>query len=82
MTKRCNVNTPGRIQTQMVVTLGCRAVSLILTLLLLLMAGRVHRLLGVTGQNVISRVVGILVNAASARSNMGAEPLSPWLAPG
>ena len=34
-----------------------------LTLVLLLAAGRLHAILGVTGQNVISRVVGILLAA-------------------
>lgn len=38
-----------------------------LTLLLLLIAGPVHRLLGVTGQNVITRVVGILLAALSVQ---------------
>jgi len=38
-------------------------VIMAMTLALLLIAGRLHKLLGVTGQNVISRVVGILLAA-------------------
>lgn len=51
---------------QLVVILMMLAV-MALTLGLLLVATRVHRLLGVTGQNLISRVVGILLAALSVQ---------------
>jgi len=42
-------------------------VVMAITLALLLIAARLHKLLGVTGQNVISRVVGILLAALAVQ---------------
>lgn len=56
----------GSLVHQFVVVLMMLAV-MGLTLGLLLVAARVHRLLGVTGQNLISRVVGILLAALSVQ---------------
>ena len=56
----------GSLVHQLVVVLMMLLV-MALTLCLLLVAARVHRLLGVTGQNLISRVVGILLAALSVQ---------------
>jgi multiple antibiotic resistance protein len=56
----------GSLMHQLVVALMMLAV-MVITLGLLLVAARVHRLLGVTGQNLISRVVGILLAALSVQ---------------
>ncbi len=56
----------GNVVHQLVVA-SMMLVVMALTLGLLLVAARVHRLLGVTGQNLISRVVGILLAALSVQ---------------
>lgn len=56
----------GSLAHQLIVVLMMLAVMAV-TLALLLVASRVHRLLGVTGQNLISRVVGILLAALSVQ---------------
>jgi len=47
--------------------LGALLSVLAITLALLLIAGRLHALLGVTGQNVITRVIGILLAALAVQ---------------
>lgn len=56
----------GSFVHQLVVVAMMLAVMAV-TLGLLLVATKVHRLLGVTGQNLISRVVGILLAALSVQ---------------
>lgn len=49
------------------VTVGGLLAVLLITLILLMMAGQVQKVLGVTGLNVISRVVGVLLAALSVQ---------------
>jgi len=56
----------GDIDREIAVVVALVAVMAI-TLVLLLVAGRLQRLVGVTGQNVISRVIGILLAALAVQ---------------
>jgi multiple antibiotic resistance protein len=58
--------TEGDLVLQAIVVAALLAVMAI-TLALLLIAAQVHRFLGVTGQNVITRVVGILLAALAVQ---------------
>jgi multiple antibiotic resistance protein len=59
-------NTGGDLYQQLAVMAGL-GVVLLLTLLLLLVSGQVHRLLGVTGMNVVSRIFGVLLTALAVQ---------------
>ncbi len=58
--------TKGDLAKELAVVAALLAVMAI-TLALLLLAGHVNRLLGVTGQNVITRIVGILLAALAVQ---------------
>ena len=59
-------NTGGDLYQQLAV-MAALGVVLLLTLLLLLVSGQVHRLLGVTGMNVVSRIFGVLLTALAVQ---------------
>ena len=59
-------NTQGNVQLQSAVILALLSV-LLLTLISLLLAAQIHRLLGVTGLQVITRVFGVLLVALSVQ---------------
>ncbi len=59
-------NTQGDYSLQVAVLLSLAAVLLI-TLATLLVAGQIHRLLGVTGLHVVSRIFGILLSALAVQ---------------
>lgn len=50
-----------------IAVVGAIIAVLVVTLLMLLMAGRIQKLLGVTGLNVITRVVGVLLAALAVQ---------------
>ncbi len=55
-------NTAGQA-----VIIGCILTIVLLTLICLLLAGQIQRLLGVTGMHVISRVMGVLLTALAVQ---------------
>lgn len=59
-------NTNGELVLQLVV-ISSLLVILIITLASLLIASRIQHLLGVTGQNVINRIFGILLSALAVQ---------------
>lgn len=59
-------NTHGQLLSQVAVIIALLAVLLI-TLILLLLANRMQQLLGVTGLNVISRILGVLLTALAVQ---------------
>ncbi|MCG8428699.1 MAG: MarC family protein, partial [Chromatiales bacterium] len=59
-------NTKGDIMAEAVV-IGSLLAMILLTLLLLLLATQVQRLLGVTGMHVISRIFGVLLSALAVQ---------------
>ncbi len=61
-----SAQTEGDWMQEMAIVTAIIAI-LIVTLILLLMAGRVQKMLGVTGLNVITRVVGVLLAALAVQ---------------
>ncbi|NQV47799.1 MAG: NAAT family transporter [Rhodospirillaceae bacterium] len=61
-----SAKTDGNIAQEMAIIVAIVAI-LIVTLGMLLMAGRLQKLLGITGLNVITRVVGVLLAALAVQ---------------
>lgn len=59
-------NTEGDITQQLIVLAALFAI-LLLTGIALLLASQIHRLLGVTGMHVISRIMGVLLSALAVQ---------------
>ena len=55
-------NTEGSIQLQIIVIASLLTI-LLLTLVMLLLASNIHKLVGVTGMHVVSRIFGVLLSA-------------------
>lgn len=59
-------NTEGDLKLQAVV-IASLLVIMLFTAVALLLAGKIHRLLGVTGMQVISRIMGVLLSALAVQ---------------
>lgn len=60
------VNTEGELTLQVIVVASLLAI-LLLTGIALLLASKIHQLLGVTGMHVISRIMGVLLSALAVQ---------------